>query len=136
MASVPSVVKIFELNSVDHPLPLQFRVLKVEKQCELEICDVEIPEHLGNMRIGECGYDFGIDEHQAVDDHVGNESSDQLPPIMDIELFLLFNNVPQRSKLNGECPFLKFFIKSRPKVVQDAHCSANDGLAEFFMDQF
>lgn len=79
---------------------MQFGVLEVEKQCELEIGDIQVSKHLGKMGVGKRGRYFRIDNDQVVHDEVGNESANELASIMDVKSFLLINYVSERSQFN------------------------------------
>jgi hypothetical protein len=80
-------------KSADDTLPLEADVLEIEQQGQLEARDVQIPEHLCEMDVGEGRHDLGIRDDGFINDQIGLERAYELPVIVDRKLPLLLDSV-------------------------------------------
>ena len=60
-----------ESGTSANPFPLEFVELEIDQQRKLQLSNVQIAEHLGDVRVVERGNDFGIHNHRFVDNQIG-----------------------------------------------------------------
>ena len=51
---------------VGDTFPYQFGILKVEKKCDFEACDVQVAEHLSDVAVVKSRDDFRIGDDLAI----------------------------------------------------------------------
>ena len=61
---------------VHDALPCEAGFLEIEQDGEIEASDVEISDHLRDVRLVEGSHDLWIDDDLAVHDEIGNELAD------------------------------------------------------------
>lgn len=59
-----------------HAFPFQSRILEIYEKGQVQASDVQIADHLRNMRVGEARNDFGIDDYGVIDNEIGDEAAD------------------------------------------------------------
>ena len=64
------------------PFPIQLRFLEVEQQRHLQACDIQVAEHLGDVRVCECTHHFRIGDDLVIDDDVGHQLADEMTPVV------------------------------------------------------
>ncbi len=67
----------------DHPSPLEFGLLEVQEEGDIQAGDAQVTQHLGDVRIGERGDDFWVGDDRPIDDDVGDQFSDPVAAIVE-----------------------------------------------------
>lgn len=123
------------LFGADDAFPRRAREFEIKEERELEICDYEVAGHLGDVRVAEGARDFRVYNHEVVNDEVGDKGADALAFVVNRERFLLFDAVAASGEFDNERVFVEFFVEAGFQGVEHFHGSADDGFAEFFVDQ-
>src|SRR5271163_3533089 len=100
------------MEFVDHAFPTQAGFLEVEQDGQIEAGDIKVADHLGDMRLVECGYNLGIDDDLAVHDEIGDELAKEMPAVMDGKLPLLLDRVTTPDEFDDQSVFVELFIKA------------------------
>lgn len=124
---------LFASSIVDDALPFQLGVFEIQQQSDFKSGNVQVTEHLGEVVVIECRYNFGVDDHLALYDEIRNQFADYLAAVADGKP-PLFNRVASSQKFNFQSSFVDLFRQSRSQSVQDIHRGANDALGDRFME--
>ena len=62
--------------SSHYALPFEANVLEVKEECEIESGNVQVSDHLCDVRVGKCFNDFRIDDDRAIYDQIRDEGAD------------------------------------------------------------
>ena len=81
------------MNLSHDTFPLQFDMLEIQKQGQLEFGDGQISDHLTDVGFVESLHHLGIGDHQVINYHVWHQIPDYLSRIMNRKSFLLINFV-------------------------------------------
>src|SRR6266487_4441910 len=65
-----------------YAFPFQSRILEIYEKGQVQARDVQIPNHLRNMRIGEAGDHFGINDYCVIDNQIGNKVTNKFRAIV------------------------------------------------------
>ncbi len=76
-------------NSAHHALPFQLGVFEIDQQTQVEPCDCQVTDHLGQVGFVECRYHFGVYNNLPINNQIWDEQPDRLAFVMDIESALL-----------------------------------------------
>jgi hypothetical protein len=68
---------------VGDPRPFQLRVFEIQQECDLKSGNVQVSDHLGDVRVIEGRDDLGIHNHFAIYNQVGDELADKTASIGD-----------------------------------------------------
>jgi len=68
--------------------PFQSSVLKIKEQGQIQLCDIQISEHLSYVRVGETDHHFGIDDHSLIHNQIRNKVANQFTALENGECFL------------------------------------------------
>jgi hypothetical protein len=132
---VGDIVVALRLLSHD-AFPIQARVLEVKQESELQARDVQVSEHLRNVRFGKCRHDFWVNDNGAVDDQIRNRRADQLTAVKHGEGMLHFYGVAPSPQLNDHRVLVENFIKPWLKLIENLHRDPNDGSAQLLVKYF
>jgi len=119
----------------DDAFPAEAGEFEIEEEREFEIRDGEIAGHLGDVSVRERGDNLGIDDHEVVDDEVGDESADELAFVVNRKRFLLGDGVAPFGEFDDEGVFVELFVETGLEGVEHLHRGTDDGCAEFCVDQ-
>lgn len=109
---------------------LETRVFEVEEQGSLEAGDVEIAEHLSEVVLDEASDDLWIDNHQVLNDEVGDQGPDVLAVVADDEFPLNIATQALFSELDHESAFVELFVEAGFEGVEHLHGSTDDDFCE------
>src|SRR5204863_2381666 len=71
-----------------HSLPFEARIFEIEEERKLQFGDVQISDHLRDVRLGEPRDHLWIYDDRVIDDQVRNQCTNQLGSIEHWERFL------------------------------------------------
>ncbi len=123
-------------GSDDNALPVQSGVHEIQQECQPQFCDVQVTKHLGNVRLGESRYHFGVDDHRFIDDQVRDQRPDVLIFVEHWKLPLSLDSVATLPKFNDQRSLVQLLIQTGFQRVEDIHRRANDRLAQLFVYEF
>jgi hypothetical protein len=131
MARMPRMRKA---ESSGHSFPGQFGILEVQQKGQPEASDVEIADHLGNVHVMKPRHDFGVDNHELIDNQIGDEGSDVLPVVEHWKFALLLNPVSTLAQFNDKRPFVELLIQTRIQSIQHVDRRPDDRRTQVFVN--
>ena len=127
-------IRGFSIELLHNAFPVEFGFPEVQEEGDLKAGDVQIAEHLRDVRFVECGGHFRVGDDCAVDDEIWNKRADQLVAITNGKLSLLLDGVTTCAEFDNEGIFVKFFIQAWLEFVQHGHRRADDIPGERFVE--
>ena len=118
---------------VHHALPRQYGFFEIEEQRDLQTGDVQIPQHLGDVRIVECRDHFGICDDFAVHDQIGDQLADELAPIVNRIFALLLDRMAAFPQFDHQRVFIQLLIQPRLEFIQHHHRGTDNIFSNFFV---
>ncbi len=122
------------LQIVYHSVPVKLGVFEVQKEGNFQACDVQVAQHLGDVRVVKFGHHLWVGDDFSVDDKVGNQLANELPTVVNGVLALLFNGVASQPEFYYHGVFIELFIETRVECVQYHDRRTDDVLCYFFVD--
>ena len=96
--------------SRDDAPPFEANVFEVHEKCESKTSDIEVAQHLSNVRIGERSYYLATYDGRVVDDQIRDKRAYVLVIVKYWILSLRFSPVAALAKLYHERAFVELFI--------------------------